>query len=103
MKSFELHSAPGFHVLGGTERSQAATMVLAPGETEGGPDNEHKGSDQWLYVMAGNGKAVVKGQEIELHEGSLVLIEAGEQHEIKNTGSQPLKTVNFYSPPEYRK
>jgi hypothetical protein len=27
-------------------------MTLGPDETEGGPDNRHRGADQWLYVIS---------------------------------------------------
>jgi len=37
-----------FDVVGGTDRSQAATMILDPGATTGGPSNYHEDSDQWL-------------------------------------------------------
>jgi mannose-6-phosphate isomerase-like protein (cupin superfamily) len=88
-------------VLGGTKRSQAAIMVLAPGDSEGGPDNKHEESDQWLYVISGKGKAVVEGKDQEIVAGSVLLIGAGERHEIRNTGAEPLQTINFYAPPEY--
>src|SRR5205823_11460342 len=93
----------GFHVVPGNRRSQAATMTLAPGESEGGPDNRHSGSDQWLYVVAGVGIAVVKGRQHALRSDVLILIERGEPHEIRNTGRRPLRTLNFYVPPAYRK
>ncbi len=76
-------------------------MTLGPGETEGGPDNRHQGADQWLYVVSGTGAAVVNGETVELREGTLMLIERGDRHEIRNTGSRPLRTLNFYVPPAY--
>ena len=85
----------------GDEHSQAAQMTLGPGETEGGPDNRHRGADQWLYVLSGTGVAVVNGERVELREGTLVLIERGDRHEIRNTGDTPLKTLNVYVPPAY--
>jgi mannose-6-phosphate isomerase-like protein (cupin superfamily) len=90
-----------FEVLAQTARSQGATMNLDAGESTGGADNVHPRSDQWLYVAAGSGRAVIDGREIELGPGSLLLIEAGEKHEIVNTGAEPLRTVNVYSPPVY--
>ena len=45
----------GFQVLASSERAQVATMVLEPGETVGGPDSRHERSDQWLYVIGGEG------------------------------------------------
>lgn len=101
MKHAELTFETGFKVAIGNERSQAAVMVIEPWETEGGPENRHKGADQWLFVMAGTGVAIVGGEQMALTAGSLVLIEAGETHEIRNTGSMPLKTVNIYLPPAY--
>jgi mannose-6-phosphate isomerase-like protein (cupin superfamily) len=90
-----------FEVLITNERAQAAEMVIQPGEREGGPDNVHEGSDQWLYAVKGNGRAIVGGKEIDLNPGVLILIEMGESHEIFNTGLEPLKTLNFYVPPAY--
>lgn len=91
----------GFGVIATSARSQAATMVLTPGESTGGPDNRHAASDQWLYVTAGRGYAVVESQRVRLEPGSLLLIEAGEGHEIVNDGDLPLESLNIYAPPEY--
>jgi mannose-6-phosphate isomerase-like protein (cupin superfamily) len=90
-----------FQVLAGNSQSQSAIMVLRPGDSEGGPDNKHDESDQWLFVISGRGEATINGTRKELTEGTLVLIEAGETHEIRNTGNTPLRTLNFYVPPEY--
>lgn len=91
----------GFRVLVGTERSQAATMVLAPGTSTGGLDNRHPESDQWLYVTSGEGRAIVEGEERELREGDLLVIEAGEAHEIRCDGDRTLKTFSIYAPRAY--
>jgi mannose-6-phosphate isomerase-like protein (cupin superfamily) len=83
-------------------RSQAAVMVVAPGGKEGGPDNLHRGADQWLLVVEGTGLAVINGHKTSLRSGTIVLIEAGDRHEIRNTGRSLLKTVSVYVPPAYR-
>jgi len=90
-----------FRVVAGTPRSQAATLVLKPGQATGGEDNVHAAADQWLYVIAGRGEATVERRTVGLEHGHLLLIEAGEHHEIRNTGEEPLVTVNVYAPPEY--
>jgi mannose-6-phosphate isomerase-like protein (cupin superfamily) len=92
-----------FNVVAGNARSQAAVMVLPPGESEGDKGNRHKGADQWLYVAAGKGLAIIGGKEHTLSRGTLLLIEHGETHEIRNNGTHPLKTLNFYVPPAYTK
>lgn len=101
MKRMMIGAEEGFEVLATTSRSQAASMVLAPGESTGGPDNRHAASDQWLFVTEGRGSALVEGQRVPLQPGTLLLIEAGEAHEITNEGDGPLVSVNVYAPPEY--
>ena len=101
MQHEKLQFQKGFRVSVGNKKSQGAVMVLGPGATEGGPHNRHKGADQWLFVIDGNGAAIVNGHKLDLTEGSLVLIEAGDTHEIRNTGRSLLKTVNIYLPPAY--
>jgi mannose-6-phosphate isomerase-like protein (cupin superfamily) len=78
-------------------------MTLAPGDAEGGRDNRHRGADQWLFVQSGGGVAVVNGRRVKLRAGSIVLIERGDRHEIRNTGRTPLRTLNVYVPPAYTK
>jgi len=101
LKKINTEMGGGFSVKYTVKSSQAATMVLKPGETTGGPDNKHKKNDQWLYVVSGNGEAVVNNENVSLKKGDLILIEAGDTHEIKNSGKQNLETLNFYSPPVY--
>ncbi len=100
MHRFELEPERGFSVLASTGRSQAATMVLAAGAATGGPDNRHDGADQWLLVLSGHGSATVAGEEVGLAPGVLVVIEAGETHEIR-AGDGDLATLNVYAPPAY--
>jgi mannose-6-phosphate isomerase-like protein (cupin superfamily) len=101
MQHKHLNFGNGFRVVLGDEHSQSAQMTIGPGESEGGPDNRHRGADQWLFVVNGEGLALVEGERVELREGTLVLIQRGETHEIRNTGRQPLRTLNFYVPPAY--
>jgi len=101
MKHAQLKFDEEFRVALGNARSQGAVMVLQPGTSTGGPDNRHRGADQWLYVCAGRGVAIVDGLETQLESGTLILIEAGEAHEIRSAGDEPLKTLNIYVPPAY--
>jgi mannose-6-phosphate isomerase-like protein (cupin superfamily) len=101
MKRASVGYESGFAVLAGDAHSQAASMVIEPGGHEGGPDNRHRGADQWLYVASGSGEAVVNGHVYPLEAATLLLIQRGDRHEIRNTGTTPLKTLNFYVPPAY--
>lgn len=101
MRRKSLRFGKGFRVAFDVRRAQAAEMVLAPGDSEGGPDNFHRGADQWLYVVSGSGVATVEGRRVPLKAGTLLVIERRERHEVRNTGRTLLKTLNFYYPPAF--
>ena len=101
MRRTQARSDQWFDVLLETNGAQAAVMTLAPGDATGGLTNKHASSDQWVSVVAGEGRATVERETIDLTAGDLVVIEAGETHEIEATGSDPLETLNLYVPPEY--
>ena len=106
MRSKTLKFVEGFRVAFAVREAQAAEMVIAPGDSEGGPDNRHRGADQWLFVLSGTGVAIVeaepgKRRRVPLKAGTLLVIERGERHEVRNTGRALLKTLNFYHPPAF--
>jgi len=108
MHSKLLKFGEGFRVAFEVRRMQAAEMVIPPGDSEGGPDNRHRGADQWLFVVEGQGVASVRTSDgrrrrIALKPGRLLVIEKGEQHEVRNTGRALLRTLNFYYPPAFRR
>jgi mannose-6-phosphate isomerase-like protein (cupin superfamily) len=91
-----------FKVIAQGSSSQAAVMVLKPGESSGEKvEDEHPRAEQWVFVVSGTGRAKFSGRSVGLKEGSLLLIEKNEAHQIVNTGDGPLETLNFYAPPAY--
>jgi mannose-6-phosphate isomerase-like protein (cupin superfamily) len=101
MRHKHLQFGHGFHVIFGNRHAQFAQMTIALGESEGDADNRHGGADQWLFVVRGTGVATITGERVELRAGTLLMIERGETHEIRNTGGEPLQTLNEYVPPAY--
>lgn len=101
MKTETLAFRADFRVVFDGSGAQAAEMAIPPGDAEGGPANRHKGADQWLYVVSGTGEARVEGTTVPLAPATLLLIERGERHEVRNTGTEPLRTLNIYAPPAY--
>ena len=82
--------------------AQAAMMVLRPGQSSSGEaENEHPRSEQWLYVISGTGRATTGKRRTSLKEGSLLLIEKDEPHQVTCTGRNALVTLNLYVPPAY--
>jgi mannose-6-phosphate isomerase-like protein (cupin superfamily) len=103
MKHKQLQFGKGFRVAIDSKRAQVAEMVIPPGEAEGDRRNRHRSADQWLYVVAGTGRATVNGQRLALKAGTLLWIEHKDRHEIRNTGRGFLRTLNFYTPRAYTK
>jgi mannose-6-phosphate isomerase-like protein (cupin superfamily) len=101
MKHKKLRFGKGFNVVLGNRRSQAAQMVLEPGQSEGNARNRHDGADQWLFVVRGRGTALINRRRYSMQAGVLLLIERGDRHEIRNDGKEKLVTLNFYLPPAY--
>ena len=60
MKRKQLGFPRGFRVAIDDKRAQAAQMTIAPGGKEGGPDNRHRGADQWLFVVSRRGEAIAR-------------------------------------------
>lgn len=87
-------------VLFTAQRMQLVVMALQPGEEIG--LESHDDVDQFIRVEAGQGKAILDGEETDLADGSVVVIPAGTEHNIVNISqTEPLKLYTIYSPPEH--
>ena len=79
--------------------SQLVVMSIEPGDDIG---MEVHGLDQFIRLESGKGKAILNGQEYEIEDDWAVVIPAGVEHNIVNTGDEPLKLYSIYSPPEHK-
>lgn len=87
-------------VLYTTKRTQLVLMSIPAGEDIG--MEVHEDHDQFIRVEQGTGKAILDGVEHALEDGSAVVIPAGTNHNIINTGKTDMKLYTIYSPPEHR-
>ncbi len=77
--------------------SQLVLMSLLPGEEIG--MEVHPTIDQFFRFEAGEGKAVLNGEESSFKDGDVVIVPAGTNHNIINTSeTHPLKLYTIYSP-----
>lgn len=86
-------------VLYTAKNMQLVVMSLNAGEEIG--METHPEHDQFIRVDKGSAKAILNGEESELVDGSCVIIPAGVEHNIVNTGDDMLKLYTIYSPPEH--
>ena len=76
-----------------TSRLNMTHVRIHPGETV--PAHTHHDEDQVYYVASGTGFVVLDGKRTDVTAGSGVLIPLGTEHEITNTGTEPLDYVFF--------
>ena len=58
--------------------------------------------DQFFHVEEGTGEAVLDDVRTPIRAGFAVIVPAGANHNIINTGNVPLKLYTIYSPPNHR-
>ena len=78
--------------------SQLVLMSLAPGEDIG--DEVHE-VDQLLFIVEGEGKALLDGREQDLEDGMVVCVPAGTRHNVVNTDDEPMRLFTVYAPPQH--
>ncbi|HEX4884503.1 MAG TPA: cupin domain-containing protein [Casimicrobiaceae bacterium] len=86
-------------VLYTAKNCQLVVMALAP---KGEIGMEIHALDQFFRVEEGTGEAILDGVRTPIHAGFAVLVPAGTNHNIINTGGVPLKLYTLYAPPNHR-
>ena len=86
-------------VLYTAQHCQLVVMALNPKEEIG--MEVHK-LDQFFRVEEGSGEAVLDGVHTAIRTGFAVIVPAGTNHNIINTGNVPLKLYTLYAPPNHR-
>ena len=86
-------------VLYTSKNSQLVLMSLLPQEEIG---EEVHDVDQFLRIEKGTGTAVLSGISHSLSDGSIIVVPAGVNHNIINTGSEEMKLYTLYMPPHHR-
>ena len=79
--------------------SQLVIMSLKQGEDIG--EEVHEKVDQLLFIVEGEGEAVIEDEIFGFDEHDVLFVPAGTRHNIKNTGDKELKLYTIYSPPEH--
>lgn len=88
-------------VLYTAKHCQLVLMSLLPSEEIG--MEVHTDNDQFFRFEAGEGKAIIDGNEYILGNGSVIIVPAGAQHNIINTSvTDELKLYTIYSPAHHQ-
>jgi len=80
--------------------SQLVVMSLKPGEEIGA--EVHETHDQFFRFEKGKAKVVIDDNEYQVEDDFAVIVPAGANHNVINTGGEDLKLYTIYSPAEHR-
>ena len=78
---------------------QLVLMTLQPGEEIG--SEVHPDRDQFFRFEEGEGAVDIDGKANPVREDFAVIVPAGARHNVRNTGSGPLRMYTLYGPPEH--
>ncbi len=82
------------------EHLQLVLMTLQPGEAVG--EEVHEDRDQFFRFEEGQGAVDIDGRENPVMDDFAVIVPAGARHNVRNTGSEPLRFYTLYGPPEHK-
>lgn len=78
---------------------QLVLMCLKPNQEIG--EEVHNGS-QFIRFEQGEGIVTMDDRQLDIKNGSAVVIPNGVRHNVTNTGDSDLKLYALYSPPEHK-
>ena len=87
------------HVLYTGHHLQLVVMALKPGEDIG--METHKTHDQFFRIEKGHGEIVIDGTTRKAKSGDAIIVPAGAQHNLINTGNKPMRLYTLYGPPNH--
>lgn len=82
------------------QNSQLVLMSIPPAGEIG--EETHRDIDQILFLVDGEGEAVIEGQSFAFTEHEVVFVPAGTKHNFKNTSDKDLKLYTVYSLPAHK-
>lgn len=95
------------HVLGNeviikiSSRDTGGAFAVFEGRTkplEGPPLHRHRNQDEWWYILEGEYKFEMDGQEIYAGAGATVFAPRGSRHTFQNIGTTPGRTLTTVVP-----
>jgi mannose-6-phosphate isomerase-like protein (cupin superfamily) len=79
---------------------QLVLMTLPPGCDIG--EEVHPDRDQFFRIEEGSGVVDIDGVANHVEDDFAVIVPAGARHNVRNTGSAPLRLYTIYGPPEHK-
>lgn len=79
--------------------AQIVAMSIPVGGDIG--EEVHPDTDQIIFIVDGEGEAILNGETRRIEEHDIVFVPAGTTHNFKNVDDEELKIFTVYAPPEH--
>jgi mannose-6-phosphate isomerase-like protein (cupin superfamily) len=90
-----------FDIVLKSQHSQVVLAALSPGHSSARQPSVNRESDQIVYTIEGEGQVKVGLIDHQLYAGALLLIPAGQPHQVTNIGVTRLLYLDIFAPPAY--
>lgn len=82
------------------EHSQLVAMTLPVGGDIG--LEVHDDGDQYFRIESGEGEVIIDETTYTVQPGDVIVVPAGAEHNVTNTGTESLQIYTVYSPPHHK-
>lgn len=93
------HRGSSHNFVGAEQGDVAISAFLFHGEPGRGPGPHRHPYDEVQFIREGRGLYKVDGREFEAGAGDILVIKAGEVHQFRAIGDQPLVQVDIHLSP----
>lgn len=81
------------------DKSQLVVMSIPAGKEVG--EEIHTGVEQTLYIVSGICDVILNDEKTQVSGGDVVVVTSNTKHNFINTGSEVVKIITTYSPPNH--
>jgi mannose-6-phosphate isomerase-like protein (cupin superfamily) len=81
----------------GARNLSMAVMDCPAGEVVR-PLHSHRDTEEFIFILEGEGEALVDGEVAAFREGDAVFFPANSRHMVRNTGKTRLRTCSVFGP-----
>jgi quercetin dioxygenase-like cupin family protein len=89
----------GFFAYGGKDAEQSATIYFSipPGDRLG---KHVDTAEETQFILSGAGELLLDDETKPIKPGDVFVLTEGTSHDLRNTGSEPLRVIAFFARPQ---
>jgi uncharacterized cupin superfamily protein len=79
-------------------RNVSMAVMDCPAGSVVRPLHSHRDTEEFIFILEGEGEALVDGEVAAFREGDAVFFPANSRHMVRNTGTTRLRTCSIFGP-----